>query len=152
MQASVNKSDVIWSYLGTAFSMLSNLITIPMVIYFLDSDLVGLWYIFVSIGAIANLFDFGFTVTLARNITYVWGGARRPYILPLTRVSGWAWSRRWSQDATLLVRIFPMYTPFVFLWLPSNCVNPNLLLKRFFNIKISLARQSSLYTIWWMTL
>lgn len=86
MQASVNKSDVIWSYLGTAFSMLSNLITIPMVIYFLDSDLVGLWYIFVSIGAIANLFDFGFTVTLARNITYVWGGARHLFKLGVETV------------------------------------------------------------------
>lgn len=81
MQTIVNKSTVIWSYLGTAFSMLSNLITIPMVIYFLDPDSVGLWYIFVSIGAIANLFDFGFTVTLARNITYVWGGARHLFKL-----------------------------------------------------------------------
>ena len=37
--------------------------------------MLGLWYVFVSIGAIAILFDFGFGVTFARNITYCWSGA-----------------------------------------------------------------------------
>ena len=77
MQVKVKRSDVVWSYLGTFFSLCSNLITIPLVVYFLDPEMLGLWYVFVSIGAIANLFDFGFTVTFARNITYCWSGARR---------------------------------------------------------------------------
>ena len=77
MQVSVRRSDVIWSYLGTFFSLCSNLITVPLVVYFLDPEMLGLWYVFVSVGAIAILFDFGFTVTFARNITYCWSGAKR---------------------------------------------------------------------------
>ena len=34
-------------------------------------------YIFASIGAIATLFDMGFAVTFARNITYCWSGAKQ---------------------------------------------------------------------------
>lgn len=76
MNVTVSKSDVIWSYLGTGISLMSNLITIPMVVFFLDQDMLGLWYVFASIGSIANLFDFGFSITFARNVTYCWSGAK----------------------------------------------------------------------------
>ena len=75
MEIRLNKSDVIWSYIGTILSMGANLLMLPIIIYYLDADMLGLWYVFVSIGAIAILFDFGFGVTFARNITYCWSGA-----------------------------------------------------------------------------
>ena len=77
MQVKVKRSDVVWSYLGTFFSLCSNLITIPLVVFFFDEEVLGLWNVFVAVGTIAILFDFGFTVTFARNITYCWSGARR---------------------------------------------------------------------------
>ena len=58
-------------------SFTASVITLPIVIYFLDGDLLGLWYVFGSVGGITILFDFGFTVTFARNITYCWSGARK---------------------------------------------------------------------------
>ncbi len=76
MDVSINRSDVVWSYLGVIVSFTASVITLPVVIYFLDGDLLGLWYVFGSIGGITLLFDFGFTVTFARNITYCWSGAR----------------------------------------------------------------------------
>lgn len=76
MKISLTKKDVIWSYIGTIISMGANLIMLPFLMYFLDSDMLGLWYIFASIGAIATLFDMGFAVTFARNITYCWSGAK----------------------------------------------------------------------------
>lgn len=77
MEVKVNKSDVIWSYLGTIMSFTASVITLPVVIYFLDSETLGLWYVFASVGSITILFDFGFTVTFARNITYCWSGATK---------------------------------------------------------------------------
>lgn len=74
MKINITKKDVIWSYIGTFISLGSNLIILPFIMYFLDGDMLGLWYIFVSIGSIATLFDFGFGVTFARNITYCWSG------------------------------------------------------------------------------
>lgn len=77
MDIKVSQSDVIWSYLGIIFSFAASVITLPMVIYFLDSETLGLWYVFAGIGSVTILFDFGFTVTFARNITYCWSGATK---------------------------------------------------------------------------
>lgn len=74
MDINIKKKDLIWSYLSTFTSLTSNIITLPLIVYFLNSEVLGLWYVFVSIGAISVLFDFGFTVTFARNITYCWCG------------------------------------------------------------------------------
>ncbi len=77
MKINIKRGDIVWSYLGTAISLSSYIIILPLIVRFLSSDLVGLWYVFVSIGAIASLFDFGFTYTFARNITYCWSGSRK---------------------------------------------------------------------------
>lgn len=76
MKIKLSKKDIIWSYVGTLMSMGANLLMLPFLLYFLDEDIIGLWYIFASIGALATLFDFGFSVTFARNITYCWNGAK----------------------------------------------------------------------------
>lgn len=76
MEIKLTKRDIIWSYIGTILSMGINFIMLPFLMYFLDGDMLGLWYVFASIGALATLFDFGFGVTFARNITYAWSGAR----------------------------------------------------------------------------
>lgn len=76
MKVKLTKKDVIWSYVGTIVSMGSNLILLPFLMHFLSEDMLGLWYVFASIGAVATLFDFGFAVTFARNITYCWSGAK----------------------------------------------------------------------------
>lgn len=76
MGINLTKKDIIWSYIGTILSMGANLLMLPFLMYFLSDDDLGLWYIFASIGAVATLFDFGFGVTFARNVTYAWAGAR----------------------------------------------------------------------------
>ncbi len=76
MRIDIGKRDILWSYIGVILSMASNLIMLPFIIYYLDADMLGLWYVFASIGSMAPLFDFGFSVTFARNITYCWSGAR----------------------------------------------------------------------------
>ena len=70
-----SKNDVIWNYIGIVISMGSNLLLLPFMIHFLNSDHLGLWYVYLSIGGIVTLFDFGFNPTFARNIAYCWSGA-----------------------------------------------------------------------------
>lgn len=76
MKVSVNKWDVVWSYIGVFSSLSSNIVIIPFIVYFLTPKMLGLWYVFASIGGLASLSDFGFTPTFARNITYCWSGAK----------------------------------------------------------------------------
>lgn len=77
MDLSVSKKDVIWSYLGTAMSLGGNFILLPFLMYYLDSATLGLWYVYLSVGGIVILFDFGFNPTFARNIAYCWNGTSR---------------------------------------------------------------------------
>lgn len=76
MKINLTKKDIVWSYIGTILSMGANLLMLPFLMYYLSDDSLGLWYIYASIGAIATLFDFGFGVTFARNVTYAWAGAK----------------------------------------------------------------------------
>jgi O-antigen/teichoic acid export membrane protein len=76
MKINLSKKDVLWNYLGIFMSLSSNIVMLPFMIFFLDSEILGLWYVFTSIGAIATMFDFGFSVTFARNITYCWSGVK----------------------------------------------------------------------------
>lgn len=74
MKISVSRSDVIWNWIGIIVSLCSNFLMIPFLIYFLDSETYGLWNVFVSLGSISVLFDFGFNAMFSRNISYCWGG------------------------------------------------------------------------------
>lgn len=77
MQVVISKGDIVWSYLGTFMTLCSNVIMIPLMAYYLSGESLGLWFVFTSVGAITNLFDFGFTITFARNITYCWSGVSK---------------------------------------------------------------------------
>lgn len=68
------KKDVIWNYIGTIVSISSNFILIPLLLIFLSSEQIGLWYVFVAIAGFAQLLEFGFTSTLSRNILYSLSG------------------------------------------------------------------------------
>ena len=74
---SVTKKDVIWNYVGTIVSMSSNFILLPLLLFFLTSEQIGLWYVFVAISGFSQLLEFGFTATLSRNILYCLSGAQR---------------------------------------------------------------------------
>lgn len=67
--------DVKWSLLGVVATMAFNVITLPLMLMFIDSDKMGVWYIFTSLGTLATLFDMGFAVTFARMVAYACGGA-----------------------------------------------------------------------------
>lgn len=77
MGIKTTKSDVLWSYAGTFMTLGSNFLLLPFLIYFLNGEEFGLWNVFLSIGGIVVLFDFGFNPTLARNVAYSWSGAKK---------------------------------------------------------------------------
>ncbi|MGX7199926.1 O-unit flippase-like protein [Enterococcus nangangensis] len=76
MKIKATKSDIIWNYVGVVMSMASNFLLLPFMMFFIDSSYLGLWYVYLSIGGIVILFDFGFNPTLARNIAFCWSGAQ----------------------------------------------------------------------------
>ncbi len=99
MNTKINDKDVIWNYIGIFFSMTGNFIILPFMVSYMDSEILGLWYVYLSIGGIVTLFDFGFTPTFARNIAYAWNGAES------IQEEGVKYSKRGKVNYKLLAKI-----------------------------------------------
>jgi O-antigen/teichoic acid export membrane protein len=72
----IGRKDVIWNFVATFMRVASGLIVLPLVLHMLPSDEVGLWNIFLIIGSLATLLDFGFSNAFSRNITYIFSGVK----------------------------------------------------------------------------
>lgn len=71
-----SQGGVIWSYAGTAVRLLINVALLPLFLFFLSDDKLGLWYVFVSLSGIVLLLQLGFSPALARNIAYCMSGVK----------------------------------------------------------------------------
>lgn len=74
MRILITKKDVFWNYVGTIVTLAGNFLLIPFLLHFLPTNYYGLWNVFISLGAISVLFDFGFNSLFSRNISYSWSG------------------------------------------------------------------------------
>ncbi len=72
----IGSRDFIWSYIGNFFRVGTNIILLPFILKYLSNEDLGMWYVFAAIGQLVVLLDFGFAATLARNVAYVWCGAK----------------------------------------------------------------------------
>lgn len=68
-------ADVFWAYLAQGLNIGAGLIMLPLVARYLHSDDFGLWLVFMTLAALAQLLEFGFQPTLIRNVAYVYSGA-----------------------------------------------------------------------------
>jgi len=69
--------DVAWGYLAQFLQYGAALLVLPLLLRELTAPELGLWYVFMTIAVLVTMLDMGFTPTLARNVSYVMGGARR---------------------------------------------------------------------------
>jgi len=77
LKINISKKDVVWNYVGTIFSMGMGYLLLPFLLIYFDDETLGIWYIFMSLANIANLFVFGFSPSFARNIAYCWNGTEK---------------------------------------------------------------------------
>ena len=75
MQINISKKDIYWSYLNYGSNVLSNMIVLMFAVAILPEKELGMWYTFLSLGAIVQLIDFGFLPCITRNISFAWSGA-----------------------------------------------------------------------------
>ena len=76
MQIKARGRDVLWNYGGLFFRMAGQFFVLPLVLSLLDSEYVGLWYVFTAVSGFIVLFQASFDSTFARNVAYCWSGAR----------------------------------------------------------------------------
>lgn len=67
--------NLLWNYIGYGFSLGTNVFLLPIVLKFLTGDELGIWYVFMSVGTLVSMVDFGFSPQFARFIAYSYAGA-----------------------------------------------------------------------------
>lgn len=72
-------ADLWWGYLAQALNIGSGLLLLPFVVHYLPTEQVGLWFVFITLAALAQLLEFGFQPTVVRNTAYVYAGAHTLY-------------------------------------------------------------------------
>lgn len=74
MAKPVTRRDVLWGYAASALNIGAGLILLPVILRYLSTEDVGLWFVFVALAGFAQILEFGFQPTLARNAAYVYSG------------------------------------------------------------------------------
>ena len=72
----IGKKDIAWNFIGTIMRVASGVILLPVVLVRLSKADVGLWNIYIQLGGLALLLDFGFLNSFGRNITYIFSGVK----------------------------------------------------------------------------
>lgn len=72
----VSKQDVLWGYVAKFFMVASGVLVLPIVLRLLTPEEIGMNYIMLSVGTLVALVDFGFSPQFARNVTYIYSGAK----------------------------------------------------------------------------
>lgn len=72
----LGRRDLLWNYGASFMRVASALIILPLILKMLSPEDYGLWSIMLSIKAITELLDFGFSPTFSRAVTYVYSGAK----------------------------------------------------------------------------
>lgn len=73
----VSGSAVAWSWLFNFLRLASGVLLLPMILRILSIADIGMYYVFLSLGAITTAMDFGFGPTIGRFVTYAMGGATK---------------------------------------------------------------------------
>ncbi len=70
----VGRKDFVWTLLATLFKIGAGVLLFPFVLRMLPAETVGVWTIFMTVAQLTFIFDFGFNVSFARNVSYVFSG------------------------------------------------------------------------------
>lgn len=76
MIKSITAKDLIWGYGAQILNIGAGLILLPVVLKYLPSNDIGLWFVFITLASLSQLLELGFIPTLARNVAYIYSGAQ----------------------------------------------------------------------------
>lgn len=76
MKSNLSKKDIFWTYFSKAFTLLSGIITLPLILSWLSEEEIAVNYLFLNIISYTVIFDLGFSPQFSRNIAFAFGGAQ----------------------------------------------------------------------------
>ena len=79
MNVEITRKDILSGYIAQFFQYGSGIVVLPVILNRLSAEEVGMNYVMLSVGALANIADFGFSGQIGRNVTYILSGASKIY-------------------------------------------------------------------------
>lgn len=76
MLKNANRTDVIWGYAAQLLNVGAGMLLLPFSLRYLNPEELGLWYVFIALAGLAQLLEFGFQPTIARQTAYVYSGVQ----------------------------------------------------------------------------
>jgi len=73
----LSHKDIFWGYSAQVLNIGFGVIILPVILYFLSTKEVGLWFVFMTLAGISQLLEMGFQPTIARNVSYIHAGAQK---------------------------------------------------------------------------
>lgn len=71
----MKRADLIWGYSAQLLNIGVGVLLLPILVVTLNSEELGLWYVFMAMVSLAQLLEFGFQPTIARQAAYIYNGA-----------------------------------------------------------------------------
>ncbi|WP_421225309.1 O-unit flippase-like protein [Aeromonas enteropelogenes] len=71
----MKRTDLIWGYSAQLLNIGVGILLLPILVVTLNSEELGLWYVFMAMVSLAQLLEFGFQPTIARQAAYIYNGA-----------------------------------------------------------------------------
>jgi O-antigen/teichoic acid export membrane protein len=71
----LNNSAVVWSWVFNGVRLVSGIVLLPLIVHVLSVADLGMYYVLLSLVALAPIIDFGFGPTMGRFVSYAMGGA-----------------------------------------------------------------------------
>lgn len=72
----IGRKDVLWGLAATIVTVGAGVIFLPFILYKMSAETVGLWNVFLTVSSLVTLLDFGFLPSFARNVSYIFSGAK----------------------------------------------------------------------------
>ena len=79
MEIKISRKDILSGYIAQLFNYGTGILVLPVILNKLSPEEIGMNYVMLSVGALANMTDFGFSGQIGRNVTYVLSGAQKIY-------------------------------------------------------------------------
>lgn len=77
MRSTVSARDLVWGYAAQLLNLAAGVLLLPLLAHHAPPEVVGLWMVFVTLVALAQLIELGLQPTIARAVAYAHAGVTR---------------------------------------------------------------------------
>lgn len=71
----LSNTAVVWGFAGAGVRTFGGVLLLPLLVKFVPSDELGVWYVFVSMSSFVLMLNAGLSQALTRGMAYLWAGA-----------------------------------------------------------------------------